>query len=109
MSVDGNAARVERSLEDEVEVLALSLPAVLVLTTDINTPRIPSMKSILAAGKKPVTTYSAQDAGCGAPTVLSVSQSVLAPEQVERLGNIIEGDSDENIAAFAENVRKVLN
>jgi electron transfer flavoprotein beta subunit len=108
ISVDGGSARVERSLEDEVEVLDLPLPAVLSVTTDINTPRIPSMKAILAAGKKPVTLYSAQDAGCGEAAPLSVALSVLAPEQVDRLGNIIEGDSDENIAAFAENVRKVL-
>jgi electron transfer flavoprotein beta subunit len=108
ISVDGGAARVERSLEDEVEVLAFPLPAVLMVTTDINTPRIPGMKAILAAGKKPVTIYSAQDAGCGEAPPLSVARSVLAPERLDRLGNVMEGDSDENIAAFAENVRKAL-
>ena len=44
---NGDRIVVERTLEDEVEVIELSLPAVLCVTSDINTPRIPSMKAIL--------------------------------------------------------------
>lgn len=100
---------VERSLEDEVEVLELALPAVITVTTDINLPKIPTMKAILAAGKKPITAWTAADvAGCecagGAEMV-----SILAPKQADRKKIILEGDSDENIAAFAENLRKALN
>lgn len=47
----GDRIRVERTLEEEVEVIELALPAVLCVTSDINTPRIPSMKAILALGK----------------------------------------------------------
>ena len=54
---------VERSLEDEVEVLEVPLPAVLSVTTDINQPRLPTMKEILKAGKKPVTEWSLADLG----------------------------------------------
>lgn len=111
IELDGDGVKVERSLEDEVEVLRLPLPAVLSVTTDINVPKIPSMKAILAAGKKPVDVMSAPDttdAG-GSPAPVSAFRSVLAPEQVDRLNVIIEGDSDENIAAFVENVRKALN
>ena len=97
-------ARVERALEKETQVLEIPLPAVLSVTSDINTPRIPSMKSILGAGKKPVNAGTPAT-GDGA---LSQTLSVLAPEQVKRLGDIIEGDSDENIAAFAEKLRKIF-
>ena len=100
---------VERSLEDEVQVLELPLPAVLSLTSDINVPRIPSMKSILAAGKKTVTAISLADTGVGGGATLSTMTSVLAPEQVNRLGMITEGDSDEHIASFVGNLRKILN
>lgn len=105
---DGDGVKVERSLEDEVEVLRIPLPAVLALTTDINLPKIPTMKAILAAGKKPVDVISPADAG-GLGTAASSMRSVLAPEQVERLNVIIEGDSDDNITAFVDHLRKILN
>ena len=108
IEADGNSVKVERSLEDEVEVLRIPLPAVLAVTTDINVPKIPSMKAILAAGKKPVEVMSPADVG-GAGSAASSMTSVLAPEQVERLNVIIEGDSDDNIAAFVEHLRKALN
>lgn len=42
---------VERELEDEVEELEIALPAVISVTSDINTPKLPAMKAILAANK----------------------------------------------------------
>lgn len=108
IEISGNVARVERELEDEVEVLEVPLPAVLSVTTDINVPKIPTMKSILAAGKKPVNVMSVADTGATASTP-SQMKSVLAPEQVDRLNVIIEGDADDKIAAFVDNLRKVLN
>lgn len=99
-------ATVSRSLENETEKLEISLPCVLSVTTDINTPAIPTMKSILAAGKKPVEKLNAKDLGEWSP--LSRLESVLAPQQKERGHHIFENDSEENIAAFAEALRKIL-
>ncbi len=48
---DGDKIIVERTLEEDVEIIELTLPAVLCVTSDINVPRIPSMKAILGAGK----------------------------------------------------------
>lgn len=100
---------VERSLENEIEVLEISLPAVISVTGDINTPRIPAMKAILAASKKPVTVLSAQDIGFNEVQGLAKLESVLAPEQTERKKIIIEGDGDEQLAKFADHLRKVFN
>ena len=47
------ALEVERTLEDVVEVVEVPLPAVVSVAPDIALPRIPGMKDILAAGKKP--------------------------------------------------------
>jgi electron transfer flavoprotein beta subunit len=44
----------ERKLDDCVEVLSVQLPALVTVLPDINTPRIPTLKQVLAAGKKPV-------------------------------------------------------
>jgi electron transfer flavoprotein beta subunit len=104
ISVANGKAIVERTLEDEVETLEVPLPAVISVTADINQPRIPSMKQILSAGKKPSTVWNVGDAGL---TVLDQSIEVLetkAPEQVDRKQIVIEGDSDDAIQEFIEKV-----
>ena len=98
---------LERSLEDGVEVIEVSTPAVLSVTADINIPRIPSMKDILAAGKKPVSIYTKEDVLCSSENV-SIVKSVLAPKQNERLQHIIENADNEGIAKFAATIRHTL-
>lgn len=99
---------VERALDSEIEEIEVPLPAVICLTSDVNTPRIPNMKAILQAGKKPVNKLDLASLGV---TVQGASAmvSILAPQQKDRLKNIIEGDDEDSIAAFAENLRKALN
>ncbi|WP_072771718.1 electron transfer flavoprotein [Desulfitobacterium chlororespirans] len=104
---DGDKLVVERTLENEVEALEVLLPAVISVTTDINKPRIPTLKEIMAAGKKTAVKWSLTD------LQLEVSNkteciSTLAPEETDRKRIVIEGDSDENIAEFYEHLRKVL-
>jgi electron transfer flavoprotein beta subunit len=92
---------VQRTLEDEVQVLEVALPAVLSVTSGINTPRIPGMKDILAAAKKPVTELDAGAAGAGefAPTAKNLSTSV--PEQAERQLVILEGETADVVSQLA--------
>ncbi len=54
ISLTADTLTVERELEDETETLSIPLPAVVAVSTDINSPQIPSMKAILGAAKKPV-------------------------------------------------------
>lgn len=99
---------VERTLENEVEVLEIPLPAVISVTTDINLPRIPSMKNILAAGKKPTTAWDLSAIGrVGVDTPTEVV-STLAPEQADRKKIILEGESEEVIQQLFEHIRKEL-
>lgn len=46
--------KVERMLEDGVDVLEMSLPALITVVKEINTPRLPSLKTMLAAKKKQI-------------------------------------------------------
>jgi electron transfer flavoprotein beta subunit len=99
---------VERSLEDETQMLELPLPAVLSVSTNINEPKVPSMKNILGAAKKSVKELVPADIGVKTETAVETT-SILAVELADRRNVIVEGDSDENIAAFIDNIRKVLN
>ena len=105
ISLTADTLTVERELEDETETLSIPLPAVVAVSTDINSPQIPSMKAILGAAKKPVQVWSAADIGFNAEAAWS-EQQVAAPKQRERQRIVIEGDGEEQIAAFAENLHK---
>lgn len=105
---EGAKLLVERELETEVEVLEVPTPGVLCVTSDINTPKIPSMKNILAAGKKPVNVIALAELGLDGMAAKAQLESILAPERAERKKVIIEGDSDEAVADFAQHIRKVL-
>ncbi|AHE60807.1 TPA: putative electron transfer flavoprotein FixA [Escherichia albertii] len=109
ITVSDSCVIVERTLEDAVEELELSLPAVISVSSDINVPKLPSMKAILSANKKPIIQWGADDLATDVlqPTATRISVSV--PEQKNRLGVIVEGDSDESINIFADYLRQALN
>jgi electron transfer flavoprotein beta subunit len=103
VSVEGSVLVVERTLEDEVETLEVTLPAVISITSDAYPPRIPSMKDILGAGKKPVVELTAGELGLefGAPA--AATEPERAPEAVPRAGVMYEvGQAGEFFAAVRE-------
>lgn len=104
----GDKVIVERALEDAIEVLEISLPAVLSVTSGINVPRIPGMKDIIAANKKPVTQFSLSEIGVADTRPSSMVLSTLAPEQVERRMNILEGEADDIVDAFVKLLKAEL-
>lgn len=93
---------VERALENAIQVLEISLPAVLSVTSEINVPRIAGMKDIIAANKKPVTQFTLPEIKVADNLRCSEILSTLAPEQVDRRLNILEGESDEVVDAFVK-------
>lgn len=101
-------AHVERVVGSVVEQLEVPLPAVLSVAADMNTPRIPSMKDILGAGKKPSRALSLEEVGCPATVGTVDVVSTLAPEHRERAGVVLEGNDEETIQAFVARVREKL-
>jgi len=99
----GGRLEVERTLEEEVETLEITLPAVLCVSSEINVPSVPAMREIMRAGKKPVTVLDLPG-GLGEPALETLSQ--LAPEQQERRQEIIEGDGEEAVGALAQFLKK---
>lgn len=106
---DGDKIIVERTLEEELEIIELTPPAVLCVTSDINVPRIPSMKAILSAGKKAVTSWQAIDIHWTPTAPLAELESISVPPQTERKHILLDNDSPEAIAALADHLKKFLN
>ncbi len=104
VTVKDGALEVERVLEDAVEVVEVSLPAVVSVTPDAAEPRIPGMKDILAAGKKPMTVGAATDVAASAVTVVDCK----APEQADRKLEIIDAAEDGAIEKFAAAIKAAL-
>lgn len=103
MPEDG-AVVVERTLEDVIETVRVPLPAVVSVTPDVAVPRIPGMKDILAAGKKPMDVSGATGACDSALEVVS-SQ---APQQAARKLEILDAGADGAVAQFAAALKAAL-
>ena len=104
IAAKGGALEVERTLEDVVETVEVPLPAVVSVAPDIAEPRIPGMKDILAAGKKPMNVAAA-DASFDAKVEVVSCQ---APEQAERKLEIIDASEDGAIERFAAALKAAL-
>ncbi|MBA2531329.1 MAG: electron transfer flavoprotein subunit beta/FixA family protein [Nocardioidaceae bacterium] len=61
VSIDGDRVTVRRDSDTAVETVVAPLPAVVSVTDQINEPRYPSFKGIMAAKKKPVETWTLAD------------------------------------------------
>jgi electron transfer flavoprotein beta subunit len=90
--------RAVRDLEDALEVVEVDLPAVISVTSELNTPRLPPLSAILKAGRKPLHVWGPDDVGLGASEVGERARLVetldnLAPVQ-NRKGILFEEGAD---------------
>ena len=104
VSVEGAVATCDRMLETQLQTVQVDLPAVISVVPDIALPRIPGMKDILAAGKKPMNVAGADGAYESALEVLSCK----APEQADRKREILEASADGAIEQFAAALKAAL-
>ncbi len=95
LDLAGGRGTARRELEGAAEIVEFPLPAVLTIDEGIARPRLPSLKGIMAAKKKPLDTKPAQ---LGTPAVV-VTKMELPPERAA--GRII----GEGAAAVPELVR----
>jgi len=100
LALDGGKVRAKRQAEHGYDLIEAPLPAVISVSDAINTPRLPSIKAIMGAKKKPLETLTAADAGVDAGRVGAAgAQSVvrsIAPPEAKAAGVTIEdsgGDS----------------
>ncbi len=94
VEVTGSSARVERSLEDSVDVVESPLPLVLSVVSEINEPRYPTLIQIMQAGKKPLEELTPDGVLPGSPSSPSVMVGMKA-QAMARKKVVIEGSPDE--------------
>jgi len=99
LSVTGRALEAEREVEGGVETVTCGLPAVLSVDKGLNTPRLPSLKGIMAAKKKPLEVKPVA-VGAGSVTVLGLS---LPPER--KAGRIV-GEGPDAVSALVRLLRE---
>jgi electron transfer flavoprotein beta subunit len=106
LAVDGGTVRIERDGDTSTEVVESTLPALVSVTDQINDPRYPSFKGIMAAKKKPVQTWSLADLGIdpaqvGLAAAWSEVDTVTARPPREK-GQVVtdEGDGGHKLVEF---------
>jgi electron transfer flavoprotein beta subunit len=63
IEITDGKARVERATDDGYEVIEVSLPALLSISHEIGEPRYPTIKGIMAAKKKELSSWAPGDIG----------------------------------------------
>jgi electron transfer flavoprotein beta subunit len=106
LSVDGGKATIRRDGDAASETIEAALPALVSVTDQINEPRYPSFKGIMAAKKKPVEEWSLADLGVDPGQVgleaawTKVTEFTKRPPREK--GEIVtdEGDGGTKLAEF---------
>lgn len=99
ITLDGTKIVVERDLETERQVVEGKLPCLVTVVREINEPRLPTLMSIMAASKKPTTTWNAADLGLGEDelgfngSLIEVLRSTVVSGERKRI--MLEGDPKE--------------
>lgn len=100
----GSSFTVTRRLEDVSEVVEVSAPCVIAVTPEIALPRIPGMRDILKAGKKPMNV---EPAASPCENVTEVVE-VKAPKQATRKLEVKNASDDGAIEWFSAALKSAL-
>jgi electron transfer flavoprotein beta subunit len=99
LSGQPGALRVERAIPGGVQVLEISGPAVLAASADAAAPRVPGMKDLLAAAKKPAELVDLAALEVPAPTAVMTVTGRSRPERKAREGQLIDTSDPDKAAA----------
>lgn len=102
IEITDGKAKVERVIPDGYEVVETSLPALMTVSNELGEPRYATLKGIMAAGKKKVTVWGAQDIGAdsskiGAAGARTNMLKLFIPVR-EAKCEIMEGENEEEAA-----------
>ncbi len=101
IELSGATAKVERSLEDSVEVIEAPLPVVAAVVSEINEPRYPTLIQIMQAGKKPMEELSPDAILPGSKPLGSLVQGMKA-QAMARKRVVFDGPPEEAAAKLID-------
>lgn len=109
-SCSGDALTVHRMQESGYEVCELTCPALITVVKDINSPRIPSLRSRMAAKKADIPVWSAADIGMEGDDLVSPTRVVETrqPQRAERKTVVIEGEPDDCAAQILKQIEAFI-
>lgn len=106
LEVGEGTATIRRDGDVSSQRIEVSLPALISVTDQINEPRYPSFKGIMAAKKKPLEEYELSDLGLAADEVGAAGAATAVQEITARpprtAGEIVtdEGNGGADLVAF---------
>lgn len=106
LEVNGDAVRVERDVEGDLEVVETSLPVLITAQQGLNEPRYPSLPGIMKAKKKPLQRLTADDLGLTLDEVRAKTEVVeqyLPPKK--QAGRILEGELKDQVTELVQLLR----
>ena len=95
LEVAGQTARVERSLEDSIEIVKAPIPLVTSVVSEINEPRYLTLIQIMQAKKKPVEEIDGHQLLPEDATYKPVLVGSISAQQSNRKHVMIEGSPEE--------------
>ena len=102
IEVSDGRVMVERLVEGGYDVMEVALPALITVSNEINKPRYPTLRGIMAAGKKQIPTWDAAALGIdpahiGAHAAHARVLKLYVPVH-EAHCEFLDGDTDEEKA-----------
>ncbi len=103
MTLEGDVLTATRKLGDSIEQVSVKGPAVVSVLSEINKPRIPSLKQVLGAAKKPNQEIKLADLGLTPDQLKPKAVRKSAKGFVMNRKNVIfkESDAAANVAKLA--------
>ncbi len=98
LEIDGNALVVERQSDRGTEILALPTPCLVTCSNDMNDPRIPKLKGIMQAKRKPIETREVAELASDVLPQTAVVGYEPMPEREP--GEMFDGTPEEMVAAL---------
>ncbi|MCB1309287.1 MAG: electron transfer flavoprotein subunit beta/FixA family protein [Leptospiraceae bacterium] len=96
LTIEGDKVKVRREIEGGLATMESASPVVITAAKNLNDPRYPSLKGIMASKKKKIEVKAASELGVDAPHVEVVG---MEPPPPRPPGRIIEADSPQAKAA----------
>ncbi len=106
LAIEDGRLVVTRQGDSGQEILTLAPPCLVTCSNDMNDPRIPSLRGIMAAKKKEIATRQVAEFG-GAPSRTTVISVEEIPEREP--GEVLEGTVDEVVPELVRRLRDEAN